>query len=132
MTINIFISHAWRYDDDYNRAVKLLNSAPRFAWRNYSVPRTNPLIANNVSLLKKELDDQIRPSSVVLILAGLYVSYSGWIQYEIDRSVDWGKSIVGIRPWGSQRLPRAVSDAADEIVGWNTSSIVNAIRRLSR
>lgn len=35
---DLFISHAWRDDDDYNRLVNLLLAAPLFKWRNYSVP----------------------------------------------------------------------------------------------
>jgi len=58
----------------------------------------------------------------------MYVSYRYWIQKEIDIALEMGKPILGIMPWGSLRIPQAVQDAADEIVGWSTSSIVTAIR----
>lgn len=131
-TYYVFISHAWRYHDDYDRIEKLLNNAPRFLWRNFSVPKHDPAIANNVSALKKELDDQIRPTQAVLILSGLYVSHSNWIEYEINKAVAWGKWIVGVTPWGNQNVPKLVRDYADTIVGWNTSSIVEAIRQSAR
>ena len=41
-TYDVFISHAWKYSDDYDRIVEFLNKAPNFKWRNYSVPRHDP------------------------------------------------------------------------------------------
>ncbi len=70
---------------------------------------------------------------VVLILAGVYATYSKWINIEIDLATHLftnPKPIVAIKPWGSQRISSPVSLAADRIVGWNTESIVKAIREL--
>ncbi len=81
--------------------------------------------------LKQELDDQIRPAQCVVVIAGMYAAYRKWIQYEIDKAQEWGKPIIGLRPWGAERIPQEVVNAADEMVYWNTSSIVDAIRRRS-
>lgn len=128
-TYRIFISHAWHRNDDYNRLTKMLNEAKNFSWMNYSVPDHDPLDTRTDAQLVEALKDQIRPVHVVLILAGMYVPHSKWIQREIDIAKGMGKPIVGIRPWGNQIVPRAVQDAAVEVVGWNTDSIVGAIRR---
>jgi len=130
-TYNLFISHAWEYNEEYWRFVKLLNDAPYFNWRNYSVPEHDPLHTRTTKQLEEALRNQIRPVHVVVILSGMYVSYSYWIQKEIDIAIEMGKSILGVAPWGSQRVPKTVQDAAYEIVGWQTSSIVSAIRRLA-
>ena len=127
-TYVLFISHAWTYDDDYHRLLQFLDEANWFNYRNYSVPQHDPLDANSASRLMAALDRQIRPVNIVLTISGMYVSYRDWIQYEINVAESYGKPIVGIRPWGSQRVPSAVQEAATEMVGWNTSSIVNAIR----
>ena len=37
--------------------------------------------------------------------------------------------IIAVKPWGSTVMPYAVSSVATEFVGWNTDSIVSAIRR---
>ncbi|ABN53658.1 MAG TPA: nuclease [Hungateiclostridium thermocellum] len=132
---DLFISHAWKYNDDYYRLVDLLNKAPNFKWRNYSVPQHDPVIDPDDPVDQKtlieELKGQIRPVNCVLILSGMYAAYSFWIQKEIDISVDYGKPIIGIKPWGQERIPKAVSDVAIEIVGWNTDAIVEAIRKHS-
>ncbi|MDP9380352.1 MAG: TIR domain-containing protein [Chloroflexota bacterium] len=64
-------------------------------------------------------------------MSTMYANYRKWIQYEIDRAQEWGKPIVGIRPWGAERIPAEVTDAADEMVYWSTDSVVAAIRRHS-
>ena len=127
----IFISHAWRYNADYYRLIDRLDEAPNFLYSNYSVPEHDPVDAGNKKKLREELRQQIRPVEVVIILGGMYVAYSDWIQFEIDFAQHLGKPILGIRPWGAQVMPQAVQDAANEIVGWNAPTIVSAIRRLA-
>ena len=128
-TYDLFICHAWRYDDDYTRLVKLLRAAPLFKWRNYSVPRHDPLDAGNARRLRCALDRQIRPASVVLVISGMYVNYRDWIQYEMEVAERYQKPVIGIHPWWSKRIPVAVRQAAATMVGWNTRSIVRAIRK---
>jgi MTH538 TIR-like domain (DUF1863) len=122
----VFISHAWQYDADYYRIEEWLNEAPLFIWQNLSVPKHDPIM--NAEQLTKELNNQMRPADVFVILAGMYVSHSAWIQYEINFARRIGRPIIGIRPRGNTLLPVAVQNGADVIVGWNQSSIVTAIR----
>lgn len=122
----VFISHAWKYSESYTRMVSFLDAAPNFTWRNLSVPQHDPIETSEK--LTARLNDQMRPANVFLILGGMYVSHSDWIQYEINFARRIGRPIIGIRPWGSERTPDAVTRAAKEMVGWNTDSIVSAIR----
>lgn len=128
-TYRVFISHAWDYGGEYYRLVNMLNNAPRFYWYNYSVPRHDPEDTRTKRQLVKALHDQIRPTNIVIIIAGMYANYRYWIQKEIDIAVEMNKPIIAVAPWGSQRLPQEVQEVADEIVGWNTQSIVGAIRQ---
>ena len=41
-----------------------------------------------------------------------------------------GKTIIGVRPWGQERVPTIVEAAADVTVGWNRASVVDAVRSL--
>ncbi len=125
----LFISHAWRYSDDYLRMVGLLNDAPNFQYYNYSVPKHDPLIVNNTAKLSEELRQQIRPVQAVVIIAGMYANYSGWIQFEMDYARQLGKPMIGVRPYGGERIPVAVVNSVDEMVNWSTVSVVDAIRR---
>lgn len=125
----LFISHSWRYDSEYNRIVEMLNNANNFIYSNYSIPWEKRFENLTKTQLQEELKGQIRPVEVVIILGGMYVAYSDWIQFEIDFAKLIGKPIIGVKPWGAQVMPQAVTNAADVIVGWNTDSIVNAIRQ---
>lgn len=59
----------------------------------------------------------------------MYVHHREWIQKKIEIAQEMGKPIIGIRPWANKKTPLAVQIAAQEMVSWNTSSIVDAIRR---
>lgn len=69
---------------------------------------------------------------VILIVVGVYSSYSKWIIKEIAiaQSFSKPKPILAIEPWGSYRTSY-VKEHADATVGWNGASIVSAIRSLA-
>ena len=58
----------------------------------------------------------------------MYVLYSEWIDYEIDTAVAYNKPIIGVEPWGQERIPVKVQTYAKKMVGWNSSSIIDAVR----
>lgn len=128
-TYNLFISHSWAYSDQYNGLVNLLNQNPYFDYRNYSVPKNDPIHnAPLVSQLKEAIRRQMQPASCVIILAGVYSTYSKWINIEIELAQQMGKKIIAVEPYGSERTSVVVKNAADSIVKWNSQSIISAIR----
>lgn len=127
---NLFISHSWAYTDYYQRLIALLNSAPYFYYKNYSIPKDDPI--HNAPYdyqLRAAIKNQMQHASCVLILAGVYASYSKWINIEISLAQEMEKKIIAIEPWASKHTSTVVKNAADEIVGWNTDSIIKAIRQ---
>ena len=82
--------------------------------------------------LREAIRRQMAPCGVVLIPAGVYASYSKWIDMEIKLAEGFQqrKPIIAIEPWGSQRTSARVKQAADRIVKWNTESVVKAIKEL--
>jgi hypothetical protein len=76
--------------------------------------------------------DRMTPCDVILIFAGKYATYSRWIQREIRiAKKDYDKPVVAIRPRGSAQVSSVVAKAADRLVGWETDSIVSAIREVT-
>ena len=134
-TYNLFITHSWAYGNQYENLINLLDKRGYFFYRDYSVPKNDPLHTRGTDrALYNAIKNQIKLSSVVLILAGVYGSYSKWIDKEIQiAQTEFSsiKPIIAIKPWGSQRTSTKVKNAADKIVGWNTESIVSAIRELA-
>jgi hypothetical protein len=131
---HIFISHAWKYSDDYQTVVKWIDEAKAegtLNWSNYSVPYHDPLVDPSTkvgkSKLQKLLENQISPASKIIVISGMYAAHSDWIDFEIDTSVSKGKYIIGLKPWGQERIPVKIQNNADIMVGWNKSSVINAI-----
>ena len=134
-THHLFISHSWSYSDQYLRLINLLHGRSHFKCSDYSVPRDDPIHnASTDTQLEQAIRDQMAYGSVILILAGVYATYSRWINIKIDLA-KFGfhrpKSIIAIEPWASNRASVRVRQAADRIVGWNTESIIRAIRNLA-
>jgi hypothetical protein len=124
---HIFISHAWKYDSDYNTVVGWLQDSD-LDYANYSVPEHDPLDANNKTKLKQMLTGQINPSNIVIVISGMYAVYSDWIDYEIDEAVRLNKVIIGLKPWGQQKVPQKIQNNAAKMVGWNSASLISAIK----
>ncbi len=130
----IFISHSWAYGDAYEKLIKLLHDDPRFNFKNYSVPKNDPIHnAPNSAQLALAIQSQMKFCDVIIILAGVYSTYSSWINREIEIAKGFTnpKPILAIQPWASERTSSVVKKHANKIVKWNTSSIVAGIRELS-
>lgn len=132
-TYDLFISHMWRNTDnsEYYRLVNLINGASNFTWRNYSVPEHDPLGTKTNKELSEAIDRQIKPINCLLIISGMYTNHRLWIQKELEIAKSYNKPIVGIIPQGQERTPVEVQNAAKEMVGWNTDSIITAVRKWS-
>jgi hypothetical protein len=124
----LFISHAWAYDDAYNTLEKWFNEEPNFSWKNCSIPSTDALPDKTTPGLAAGITRQINPAQCVLLIAGMYAAHSGWIDYEIGEALRLNKTIIGIKPWGQERMPVKVQEASNVIVNWQSTSIIQAIR----
>lgn len=130
----IFISHSWAYSKNYEKLIKMLNADPRFNFCDYSVPKNDPIHnAPNADALSQAIFNQMRFCDVIIILAGVYSTYSKWINKEIAlaKAFTNPKPILAIQPWASEKTSLVVKVNADKIVKWSTSSIVTGIRELA-
>ena len=118
--MNLFISHSWTYFSDYDRLKSLLENRGYFNFRNYSVESYDP--KNNWA----EIENNIKWSSIVVVIAGVYASYSSSMKKEIRLAKRHFKPTLAIIPRGSGRSSD-LRNECDRVVGWNTESIVSAI-----
>ncbi len=131
-TYNLFISHSWSYPNAYEGLKRLLRARTYFKFKDYSVPQDDPIHTKGTDQeLYEAIEWQIKPCSVVLILAGIYSTHSKWIDKEIKIADEYIKPIIAVKPRGNVRISKNVRQSADKIVSWNTNSIVSAIRELS-
>lgn len=130
-TYRLFISHSWSYDKNYQRVVELIKEQGLHFY-DHSVPKDDPIHTNGTDKqLHDAIEAKMKGTSCVLILAGVYASYSKWIKKEIAIAQHQGKSVIAIEYWGSEKTSKVVKDAADKVVKWQGKSIVDAIKELS-
>lgn len=132
-TYDLFVSHVWRSNEnsEYYRLCRMLSESNNLSWRNYSVPEDDPLGTKTDTQLREALHRQIRPVNCFLVISGMYANYRKWIQEELLIAQYYNKPIVGVIPWGQERVPSEVQNASITMVAWQTTSIIEAIRKHS-
>ena len=115
-TYKIFISHIGKNEEEYSLFIEKLQTAHDFEFKNLS-------ILNN----EKDLEEQIKPVGIVVILSGLYNKYKDIVKRQIDIAKGLNKPIIVIRPFGMENVPSELEEIAADIVGWNAPCIVDAI-----
>ena len=125
--VNIFISHSWKYEKHYDTLKKWLDEST-LDYKNMSIPIDDPIHSKTDKELKDAIENKIKVSSVVLVMAGVYSSYSRWIDIEIEISKEYSKYIIAVKPWAQTNLSSIVQSASNKIVGWNSASVISAIK----
>lgn len=126
----IFISHSWNYSNQYDSIIDFLDKQG-VKYYNHSVPKDDPVHTNGTDKqLREAIDAKIKGCSCVIILAGVYASYSKWINKEIEIAQEYDKPIIAVKYWGASRFSSVVMDAADRVVGWNSKLVADAIKEL--
>ena len=125
----VFISHSWAYVNDLTNLQRLLENRGYFKVEFEESSPNVPINSDNAYYIRTRLKQKISNSDIVLGIAGIYASYSEWMAWELDKALQLNVPIVGVKPHGATRISTIVSSRADEIVNWNTESIVQAIKR---
>ena len=100
-------------------------------FRDFSVPKNDPIHnASNDAQLREAIFNQIQKSHVIVMLTGMYATYSKWIKKEIEGAKYYSKPILAVNPWGSERKSSVVMSSADETVGWNKQPVIDNIWKL--
>jgi hypothetical protein len=126
-TYNLFISHAWHRDEEYMRVVDMLDEAPRFDWNNLSVPEHRAIDPDADRSIEYHLRGVMRRANLFILCAGLYVSHSEMIEFEIAFARRIGRPIVAVAPWGAARLPASAVYAVTTVA--RGATLVQAIRQ---
>ena len=88
-TLDLFITHAWRYHEDWTQLAALLDRSGS-RWRNFSVPWHDPALVPSTELggrhIRDFLETQIIPVDGVVFLSGVYAvrSTREWLDLEVE------------------------------------------------
>lgn len=133
---DIFITHAWRYHDDWTRLCELLDQSPGVSWRNFSVPWFDPVMdpntENGARMVRRWLESQIVPVSVVVFLGGVYAVKSArkWLDLEVEMALRNNKPIVGMPAFGETELPGDIHPMISATASWDTQTLVTTLDRV--
>lgn len=128
-TKNVFISHVHEDDAGLGKLKGLLASKG-MAIRDSSINSSNPNNAQSPEYIKSQiLAPQINWAGVLVVYVSPATKNSDWVNWEIEYAHKMGKRIVGVWEHGAKEceLPEALANYADAIVGWNGTSVVDAI-----
>lgn len=128
----IFISHSWAHTEDLEALQRLLNSRGYFNVEFLEASKKTPINSEHAPYVKSVLKNRILQSDIVLALAGIYASHSDWMVWELDTAKANGIPIVGVIPRGQERISTEVYIRSIVDVGWNTESIVSAIKTYTK
>lgn len=131
-TYSVFISHSWDHVDDLKNLRNLLEKRGYFHVEFEEASPEEPINSENSAYIRRRLKEKISNSDIVLGIAGMYASYSDWMKWELDTAIAEKVPIVGVIPWGQERISKVVTDRSVEDVHWNTESIVEAIRKWAK
>lgn len=94
--------------------------------------KSHPINSSNDSVIKANITKHLKESDIVLAIAGVYATYSEWMIWEMERTKELGLKVVGVIPWGQERISQEVYKRSIVDVRWNGDSIVAAIRTYSK
>ena len=123
----IFISHSWAYSEQYDKVEEFLDREG-VSYYNHSVPKNDPVHCKSDKELRAAIEAKIKGCSCVIILAGVYATYSKWINIEIEIAQQYNKPIIAVEYWGSERTSTVVKRSATTTVKWQAKSVADAVR----
>ena len=132
-TYDVFITHAWRFHDDWNRISTVLDGVAGFKWRNFSVPWYDPAMDPNTPVggrfVREWLESQILPSQAVLFLDSVYAIKSArkWLDTEVEMARAAGKPIIALPAYGALGVTETVAAMADLVVSWEGIVVARSI-----
>lgn len=126
---NVFISHV--HEDDAGLAdLKKLIAKGGLTVRDSSINSSKPNEARDRDYIKSQvLAPQIQWASTVLVYVTPKTKESEWVNWEIEYAEKLGKRVVGIYARGANDcdIPEALEKYADDVRGWQSDGIVDAI-----
>jgi hypothetical protein len=132
---DLFITHAWRYHDDWTRLVDLLDQFLDQSWRNFSVPWYDPSLDSNTeigkNLIYRGLEQQIIPSCGVILLSSVHENKSArkWVEIEVAMARRHEKRIVGLPAFGKTSMSPEAAIFVDAVSPWDPAQLIGTLAR---
>lgn len=135
----IFVSFDYDRDRNYYYLLTAWNENPSIEFS--IIDRTpSEVQSGRVDVVKQVLSRKINEADVTLALIGedinrphpdrRLIGYVNWQNYEIERSIDAGKRVIGVRLARGNRLPDAMRRMGCAVAdGFSLDSVLTLLRR---
>ena len=125
---DLFITHAWRYHDDWTRVGEMFDKSLGDSWRNFSVPWYDPALDPNTEvgkrLVHRWLEQQIVPTCGVI-----FCPASMRTRVPKDGSCSRRNSVANIKNGSSDCRPSVRSRWRRKRRRWSTSDVPGTPKR---
>jgi len=145
-TYDLFLTHAWHYNDEWQGMVAMLDGYIPGKWRNWSLPWHDTSIERHTpegkAALEKLLDGHIVMASAILMLPETLNMPDGrmWLDKQLEIAARHSKPVLGILPENNSTwdlilkkspFPKDISRGTYELVARNAADIIKSVERLS-
>jgi hypothetical protein len=89
----------------------------------------SPVDSNDPDYITRKIQEQLKGSSVTVVLLGDQTDKSDWVEKEIKLSLEKGNGIVGIKVSNGAQVPDLLNDCGAEILDWQPHEFQAAIDR---
>ncbi len=130
---DLFIVHAWRYHDDWNRMVDTIDAIPDFKWRNFSLPWYDPSIEpftpDGKIRLDKSLEGQVKPAHCAIYVASIFASQQTekWLDTALEMIHAEGKPVIVVSDSVDAAIPEQIRNQVKAVVPWHGAAIKAAL-----
>ncbi len=128
----LFISHSWTYNNAKDTIIRFLDKVG-LDYQSLYIPKKDPVNeTGNDQKLLLAITENLKRSTCLIILAGVFPYYDRWIEKEIEVAKQLGKPIIAIQPWSNDKTSELVKKNANRIVKWQVNQIVEAIKDIDK
>lgn len=95
----------------------------------------DPVDSKDPSYIKRCIGEQIKGTSVTVVLVGEDTAESDWVEWEIKKSLENGNGLLAIKIDDSipdENIPDAVVENGGEVIDWNPEEFDEAIERAAQ
>jgi hypothetical protein len=78
----------------------------------------DPVDSSNVAYIREKVREQLKGTSVTVVLIGSQTANSEWLEWEIDESLSKGNGILGIRLDPNAVVPEGIASCGAEVLNW--------------
>ena len=130
--IRLYAVHGWHRDEDYARLFEYIESADNFFYRALSDPDAVSPQGDGVAARRSLISDALKEAECVVCAAGTWERFNDWARYTVEAARRLDLPVVVIEHFGPKDMDVRLKGFAAETVGWDSRSIVDAIRREAR